>query len=205
MVNLFMARWIYKKEILKIFDGKNFDTEEEMEEYVVQQLPSLLKIKPEQIDRQSITTSFDGTLCNCADIVIRSDDPDFKKALLVIELKLTKSVDKFKNSDYTEPVKQLSKYCQDVRSNYGILLTEETCFIYLYDYVKKDQESLRVETDRIPNIKIIEDRATKDALTDFMVRKGSFKHLYFVLLISSIVGMPLFLILKSLFRVLLGR
>lgn len=200
-----MSKWVYKKEILKIFDGRGFNTEEEMEEYVVQKLPYLLKIKPEQIDRQSITTSFDGKISNCADIVIRSDDPDFKKALLVIELKLTKSVDKFKNGDYTDAVKQLSKYCQDVRANYGILLTEETCFIYLYDYVKKDQESLRVETDRIPNIKIIEDRATREAFIEFVVRKGSLKYTYFIVLSSFLIGYLLTEFLKLIFRVLLGR
>lgn len=200
-----MSKWIYKKEILKIFDGKSFDTEKEMEEYVVQKLPSLLEIKPEQIDRQSITTSFDGKISNCADIVIRSDDPDIKKALLVIELKLTKSVDKFKNSDYTEAVKQLSKYCQDVRASYGVLLTEENCFIYLYDYLKKDQESLRIKTDRIPNIKIIEDRATGDALADFIVRKGSFKYFCFLILSIFAVSLPLYLILRVVFRVLLGK
>lgn len=200
-----MSRWIYKKEILKIFDGKNFNTEKEMEEYVVSKLPSLLKIKPEQIDRQSITTSFDGTLCNCADIVIRSDDPDFKKPLLVIELKLTKSVDKFKNGDYTEAVKQLSKYCQDMRANYGILLTEENCFIYFYNYIRRDQESIRVETDRIPNIKIIEDRATREAFIEFVVRKGSLKYTCFIILSSFLIGYLLTEFLKLIFRVLLGR
>lgn len=200
-----MSKWIYKKEILKIFDGKSFDTEKEMEEYVVQQLPSLLKIKPGQIDRQSITTSFDGKISNCADIVIRSDDPDFKKSLLVIELKLTKSVDKFKNSDYTEAVKQLSKYCQDVRANYGILLTEENCFIYFYDYIRKDQEFLRVDKDRIPNIKIIEDRATREAFIEFVVRKGSLKYTCLIILLSILMGSLITGFLKLIFRVLLVR
>lgn len=199
-----MSKWIYKKEIKDIFDGKSFNTEKEMEEYVVSKLPSLLKIKPEQIDRQSITTSFDGKISNCADIVIRSDDPDFKKALLVIELKLTKSVDKFKNGDYTEAVRQLSKYCQDVRANYGILLTEENCFIYFYNYVRRDQESIRVETDRIPNIKIIEDRATREAFIEFVVRKGSLKYTYLIILLSSLIGLLLTWFLKLIFRVLLG-
>jgi hypothetical protein len=194
-----MSRWIYKKEILEILKGKSFDTEEEMEKYVVSKLPSLLKIKPEQIDQQSVTTSFDGTLCNCADVVIRSDDPDFKKAILVIELKLTKSVDKFKNSDYTEAVKQLHKYCQDVRALYGILLTEETCFIYRYDYLVKDQRGLRVETDRIPNMKRLEDKTTREALFDFVVRKRSFKYVCLLLLTGWFFGVLIMLTFKIIF------
>jgi hypothetical protein len=200
-----MSKWIYKKEILSLIENQKFNSEKEFEEFITPRLVELFKIKPSQIDNQSITTSFDYTLSNCADIVIRSDDSDIKKALLVIELKLTKSIDKFKNGNYTDAVKQLHKYCQDVKTNYGILLTEETCFVYYYDYVKKDQESIRIETDRIPNMKIIEDRATKDALVDFIVRKGSFKHLCFLLLAVFAIGLPVYLILCVVFRVFLGK
>jgi hypothetical protein len=181
-----MSRWIYKKEILNIFEGKNFDTEEEMEKYVVSKLPSLLKIKPEQIDQQSVTTSFDGTLCNCADIVIRTDD-DFKKAILVIELKLTKSVDKFKNSDYTEAVKQLHKYCQDVKSPYGILLTENICFIYKYKYFRYDNEPEREEENRIPNMGKIEDQIALYAFVDFLIHKKSMKYIFYIFLYFFVV------------------
>jgi hypothetical protein len=200
-----MSRWIYKKEILSLIENQKFNSEKEFEEFITPRLVELFKIKPSQIENQSITTSFDYTLSNCADIVIRSDNPDFKKALLVIELKLTKSVDKFKNSDYSDAVKQLHKYCQDVKSPYGILLTEETCFIFYYDYVKKDQESIRVGTDRIPNIKIIEDSATREAFFDFVVRKSSLKYTYLMILSSFLVVSLLTKVLLFIFRVLLGR
>lgn len=199
-----MARWIYEKEILKILEGKNFDTEKEMEEYVTSQLPSLIRVKKEQIDEQSITTSFDKKISNCADIVIRSNDPEIRKALLVIELKLTKSIDKFKDGDYIEAIKQLHKYCQDVKAPYGILLTDKICFIYRYNYLKNDQEFEKVITHRIPNLKIMEDRTTREAFFDFLIRRGALKYLYLFLGLAFVAGILILEILKFTVRVLLG-
>lgn len=183
-----MKRWIYKKEMLSLLEKQKFNSEEEFEAYITPRLVELFNIKPSQIENQSITTSFDGPLSNRADIIVKTDDPDFKKALLVVELKLTKSVEKYKDSNYTGAVKQLHKYCQDEKALYGVLLTDETCFIYVYRYINKNQEFRRVETNRIPNIKRIEERAIREALTDFMVRKGSMKYFLLVIILSFVLG-----------------
>ena len=204
MVNLFMARWIYKKDILKLIENQKFNSEKEFEEFITPRLVELFKIKPNQIKNQATTTSFDYTLSNRADIVVTNDDPNFKKDLLVIELKLAKSVEKYKDSNYTGAVKQLHKYCQDVRSLYGILLTDETCFIYVYRYLNKNQEFRRIETDRIPNMRRIEDRATREVLFDFVIRKGSFKYFLLIIALSYYLGVLSLRILQFVFRVLLG-
>lgn len=182
-----MNRWIYKKEILGLIENQEFDSEKEFEEYITPRLVELFKIKLSQIDNQSITTSFDYTLSNCADIVIRTDD-EFRKAILVIELKLTKSIDKFENSDYTKAVKQLHKYCQDVRSLYGILLTDETCFIYNYRYFQYDDEPERDGENRIPSVKKIENKMLKSDFINFLLHKKSMKYiLYFVVYILIVL------------------
>lgn len=118
-----MARFITKQQILDLVKGQDFETEDNFRNYLAPQLSKLFRIKKDQIDIESDTTSFDKTLSNRVDIVVRTDD-QFRKAILVIELKLTKSVEKFKNGEYEEAVKQLHKYSQDTRAPYGILLTE---------------------------------------------------------------------------------
>lgn len=182
-----MSKWIYKKEILSLLESQKFNSEKEFEEYITPKLVKLFNIKLSQIKNQPKTTSFDYTLSNCADIVVRSDD-DFKKAILVIELKLTKSVDKFKNGDYIDAVKQLHKYCQDVRSLYGILLTDETCFIYNYKYFRYDDKPERDGENRIPNVKKIEEQMALHALADLLIHKKSIKFfIYFFIYILIVM------------------
>lgn len=118
-----MNHWITKRQILELVKDKNFESEDEFRGYLAPQLSKLFGIKNDQIDTESDTTSFDKTLSNRVDIVIRTDDR-FRKAILVIELKLTRSVEKYKDGEYEEAVKQLHKYSQDTRATYGILLTE---------------------------------------------------------------------------------
>lgn len=175
-----MNRWIYKKEILGLIENQKFNSEKEFEEFITPRLVELFKIKPSQIKNQAITTSFDYTLSNCADIVIRTDD-EFKKVILVIELKLTKSVDKFENGDYSKAVKQLHKYCQDVRSLYGILLTDETCFFYNYRYFRYDDKPERNEENRIPNIKKIESKRMWSTFVNFLLYKNSINYVLLAL------------------------
>lgn len=175
---------------------KYYLEQKEFEEYISPRLVELFKIKPSQIKNQAITTSFDYTLSNCADIVIRTDDPDFKKALLVIELKLSKSIDKFENGDYSKAVKQLHKYCQDVRSLYGILLTDETCFIYNYRYFRYDDKPERDVENRIPNIKKIESERMWSKLVEFFLYKKSMK---FISILGGIANILLLLFILLFF------
>jgi len=179
-----MKKWILKNDILELIKGKKFESEKEFEEYITPLLIELFEIKPSQIGNQVTTTSFDYTLSNCADIVVRTDD-EFKKVILVIELKLTKSIDRFENGDYEKAAKQLHKYCQDLRSLYGILLTDETCFFYNYKYFRYDNEPERDGENRIPNVKKIESKMMWNTLIDFFLYKKVMK-------IFSVVGVFLY-------------
>jgi len=170
-----MNRYISKQQILDLFKGKNFKSEDEFRDYLTPQLSKLFRIKKDQIDIESDTTSFDKTLSNRVDIIVRTDD-QFRKAILVIELKLTSSVEKFKNGDYEEAVKQLYKYSQDTRAPYGILLTEVSCAIFKNKYFSYNQVPKRVPTDKLPSIDKIEDEMAIYALLDFFLYKKSMKY-----------------------------
>lgn len=174
-----MSKVITKQQILKLVENKNFNSEKELEEYIIPCLVKLFGIKSSQIDRQSITTSFDYTLSNCADIVIRTDD-NFKKAMLVIELKLSKSIEKYKNGNYEEPIKQLSKYCQDVRAPYGILLTDINCHVFENKYFFIRQSQKRIPKDELPNINKIEKKMTFNYFIEFVFCKYSLNYLLLI-------------------------
>jgi len=182
-----MNRWITKQQILDLFKDKNFESEDEFRNYLAPQLSKLFRIKKDQIDIESDTTSFDKTLSNRVDIVVRTDD-QFRKAILVIELKLTNSVEKFKNGDYEEAVKQLHKYSQDTRAPYGILLTEVSCAIFKNKYFSYNQVPKRIPTDKLPSIDKIEDEMAIYALLDFLLYKKSMKYILIItFLITTLV------------------
>lgn len=170
-----MNRWITKQQILDLFRDKNFESEDEFRDFLAPQLSKLFGVKNDQIDTEADTTSFDKTLSNRVDIVIRTDDR-FRKAILVIELKLTKSVEKYKDGEYEEAVKQLHKYSQDTRAPYGILLTEISCAIFKNKYFSYNQTPKRVSTDKLPVIDKIEDQMAIYALLDFLLYKKSMKY-----------------------------
>ncbi len=197
-----MSEIITKQQLLWLIGDGHFKSEKEFEEYVISRLIKLLKIKPSQIDRQSITTSFDYSLSNCADIVVRTDD-NFERAMIVIELKLSRNIEKYKEGIYEESIKQLNKYCQDIRAPYGILLTDIGCHVFENKYFFKDQKWKRVESDCLPDIKTIEKRMTFNALIDFVFRKYSEKYVVRFLVGFIIFGLLInYFILK--FGILLG-
>ncbi len=176
-----MKRWITKHEILDLVKGKTFNSEDEFRDYIAPKIALLFKVKDNQISTEPETTSFDGTLSNRADIVVQTDD-NFHKALVVIELKLVKSIEKFYGGSYEAPRKQLHKYCQDTRAPFGILLTEESCFIYKNKYFSYNQIPKRELADRIPCIEKIEDIVAFYALIDFLLYKKSSKYLLWIFL-----------------------
>jgi hypothetical protein len=176
-----MNRWIAKQQILNLIKDKSFASEDDFRDHLSPRLATLFGVKSSQVDVEANTTSFDRTLSNRVDIVVRTDD-NFRKAIVVIELKLTKSVEKFKNGDYQEAVKQLHKYSQDTRAPYGILLTEVSCAIYKNKYFSYDQKPKREKTDRIPSIDRMEDTMALYALFDFLLYKKSVKYALILLL-----------------------
>jgi hypothetical protein len=172
-----MSKWITKTQIKEFVKDKKFKSEKEFEEKVIPYLAKLFKVKLSQIDNQSITTSFDRTLSNCADIIITTDDK-FEKAIVVIELKLARNIEKYHGGNYDSAKKQLDKYCQDTRAPYGILLTDETCFVFRYKYFVYNEIPERTEGDKLPNIRRIEDRMALDSFLDFVLHKKSLKYIY---------------------------
>jgi len=189
--------WITKKQILELIKVKTFKTEDEFRDYLAPQLVKLFGIKESQVEVESKTTSFDQTLSNRCDIVIRTDDA-FRKAIIVIELKLARNIEIFEKGDYENARKQLHKYSQDTRAPYGILLTEEDCFIYKNKYFSYDQKPKREQADKIPPINKIEDKMALYALLDFLLYKKSMK--YLVLLIFILI--TLYLINKYIIDIL---
>lgn len=187
-----MNKPITKQEILNLAKDQNFNTEDEFRDYLVPRLAKLFKVKESQVEKESITTSFDYTLSNRADIIIRTDGDNFKKAFIVFELKLSKNVDKFNDGDYTEADKQLKKYCQDVRAPYGILLTENFCAIYRNKYFSYDQEPKRVEENKLPSVNKIEDIMAKEAFLDAWLHNKSGKYMLlitlFLFVLLTIIG-----------------
>ena len=180
-----MAKWITKQDILSLTKGKHFKSEDEFRDFLAPQLVKLLGVKSSQIVTEPETTSFDATLSNRADIVVRTDD-QFRKAIIVFELKLRNSIEKFKNGDYVEADKQLHKYCQDTRAPYGVLLTEEFCAIYKNKYFSYDQKPTREKTNRIPTIDKIEDIMAFYALLDLLLYKKSMKYIFSIIIGGAI-------------------
>lgn len=187
-----MAKVITKKQLLDLVKDKSFKTEDEFRDYLAPLLVKLFKVKENQVETEPVTTSFDHTLSNRADIIIKTDGDIFKKAFIVFELKLSKSLEQFKNGDYTEADKQLKKYCQDVRAPYGVLLTEDFCAIYRNKYYSYDQEPKRVEENKLPSISQIEDILVKEALLNAWTHNKSYKYILliflFVFILQIIIG-----------------
>ncbi len=196
-----MSKSITKEQILDLIKGYNFRTEEEMEKYVVSKLPKLLEIKESQIERQFYTTNFDGRCSNRADIIIRSDDEI--KVLLVIELKLSKSLEKYNDGNYEDSVKQLYKYAQDVRAPFGLLLTDISCHIFENRFYIKGRNYKRSDNDILPTIKELEKRVTFNCFIDFLICKYSLKYNLFIIFAYLLIVL-FFIIFSTFFSHLLS-
>lgn len=203
-----MNKSITKQQILELTKGQNFKTEDEFRTYIVPRLTTLFKVKESQIDQEASTTSFDYKLSNRADILIKTDDT-LPKVLIVIELKLSNSVEGYKGGDYEEAIKQLHKYSQDTRAPYGILLTDISCAIYRNKYFSYNQKPKRELEDKLPLIEKIEDRMAFYALLDFLLYKKSLKYVLlsiiflfifttFFSFISKFLGLGISIILEFL-------
>jgi len=132
-----------KKEFLEIFKKKIFASEESMERYFVETIPAILRVSEQRVLKQVPTTSFEGKQSNICDVVVLSKTQR-KQVIIVFELKLDKNVKKY--SDYETAKKQLHKYCQDLNSPYGILLSETKCIIFHYEYDGSELQHIEIQS-----------------------------------------------------------
>jgi len=191
-----MSQVLTNTDFQNLVTNKEYKSEEEFEKEIISKLPALLKILPNQIKNQVTTTSFDKTLSNCADLIVSSNE-EIPHVLLVVELKLDRMVESFHHGDYLDAVKQLHKYCQDVRSPYGILLTESICIIYDYKYYKVGYKPEKIQ--QIPYPIKIEDIVTRRSILEFVGHRHSSKDVYLFIIIVLILNAIGFLI-KSLIQ-----
>ena len=103
-------------------------------------------------------------------------------------------IEKFHQSDYVNAVKQLHKYCQDVHSPFGILLTETTCIFYDHKHYLLHYKPEIVP--KIPYPKFLEDIVTKRSFFEFAGHKSSLK--YTLITIYLFIG--LFLITSLIWK-----
>lgn len=182
-----MKIFFTKKDFLDLLKGRDFISEEELQKLVMESLPELLGVKTSQIEIESNTTSFDGTLSNRADILINTDS-ELPRVLVVIECKLHKSVAFYNDENYTEAVKQLHKYCQDVRAPYGIVLSDTFCAIYSYKYWRYNMLPERISEDKIPDLRKIENEIALRSLGEVVTHPKAEKYIYLGFLIIYAIG-----------------
>jgi len=180
-----MDRFLTKKDFRFLVEKREYKSEEELESVVIQKLPRLLNVKPSQVTNQFCTTGFDGTLSNCADIVVKSNE-DVPHPLIVIELKLDKNIKQYHGENYTEAEKQLRKYCQDIRASYGIILTDNYCLMYRFDYLAP--ESTRERIEKIPFPEEIDKEMGLLKLRDTIVHTYGYKYSLTIIFALLYVG-----------------
>lgn len=182
-----MKKYIYTKDFLALLEGGKFEREEEIRDLLAKKLPGFLKVKKEQVLVEPITTSFDYTLSNRADILIKTEG-EFDKVILVIECKLDESVARFNGENYTDATKQLHKYCQDVRSLYGVLLSDKFCAIWKYKYFQYNREPERLKENKIPEINKIMEEMALTSVMDVVAHPKTIKYVYFLFIFAFALG-----------------
>ena len=119
--------------LLNLIKGQNFKTEKDMSLFFKRYLPPFFGINDARVIAELRTTGHDSTLSNLTDLVIL-DNINRDQVLVTFEFKLHKSIVNFQRNQYENAEKQLHKYCQDLKSPYGILLSEKICKIYHYTF-----------------------------------------------------------------------
>lgn len=172
---------------MELLENRKFNEEAEIRDLVTEKLPALLKVDKDQVKTEHLTTSFDYTLSNTADIFVKTPG-EFNKVMLVIECKLDKSIEIFKGGSYVDATRQLHKYCQDVRAPYGILLSDKFCGIWHYRYFEYDKEPERIEENKIPEVrKIIEEMALA-SMMDVVAHPKTKKYMYLLVISAYALG-----------------
>jgi len=180
-------KFIHSKDFLELLENRKFNEEAEIRDLVTEKLPALLKVDKDQVKTEHLTTSFDYTLSNTADIFVKTPG-EFNKVMLVIECKLDKSIEIFKGGSYVDATRQLHKYCQDVRAPYGILLSDKFCGIWHYRYFEYDKEPERIEENKIPEVrKIIEEMALA-SMMDVVAHPKTKKYMYLLVISAYALG-----------------
>ncbi|MDO8508009.1 MAG: hypothetical protein Q7S53_05605 [bacterium] len=153
---------------LNLFQGKDYSTEEELENDFKGKITGLFNISSQRLKSQHLTTSFDKRLSNKSDVIIwGEDDPDL--ALVIFELKIEKSIRQFKKGSYEDAKKQLHLYCQDMRAAYGVLLSEKKCWIFRYDY--RGSKTSHTEVKILPLLNQIENEMTASVSEEVDLRR----------------------------------
>lgn len=191
-LQLIMNKSISREEIMALVEKKDFDNEKEFEEYMILRLKNLFRVEEKQINYEITTTPFEYKGSKRADIVIRSKDT-FGRILIVIELKLERSIQKFHDDSWESAVKQLHEYSQDVRATYGILMTEEKCLIYRYRWYM-DKQDFQNHPSSIPNIRKVEEQAIRSGFLEALLHERSQKYLYLFAIILVLMGESVYLI-----------
>jgi len=155
-----MLNNLNRLHFLNLVNKRKYNTEDEIEQYCFENLSNLLNIDKLRIKRQKLTTPFDFTLSNRGDLFIYSEN-DSDQIIVVFEIKLDSSIIRFDNGSYVNATKQLHKYCQDVNSPYGILLSDKQCFIYEYKYNGSTVNPISINS--LPPIEEIEKELIKNA------------------------------------------
>lgn len=177
-----MPKFLTKQDFLSLVTKKKYNTEEEFENDIKSKLPTLLDVDKEQVTNQFYTLGFDGPQHNRADIVIKSKE-EVPHALIVIELKIDRFIDKFDQENFTRAANQLRKYCQNIKALYGVILTEEKCLMYKFNY--RQLGSWRDEVSQIPFPDKIDKEHAREAMIDAILHRSNFN--YFLVAICSLI------------------
>ncbi len=188
---------IYKKELVSIISKDGYIKEVDFQNDLIKKLVDLLKVKPNQINSEKTTTPFDWKLSERADIVISSTEK-FKQTLVVFELKLSGSVNKYQKGDYSEVIKKLHKYCQDLKSPFGVLLVDNgLCQIFKYSH--RILPSKPTEITELPNLNKIEEDLGLEAVKSAIFHPRSDKYILGTIFIFGILYISIFFIYRLLF------
>ncbi|MEI8060902.1 MAG: hypothetical protein WCG99_01245 [Candidatus Berkelbacteria bacterium] len=115
---------LQESNFIKMFGGRTFSSEEEMEAFVVAKLPSILEVGDGFVVQQDYATGTSGLHSKRADIVIKNSRGDI---LVVFELKRSYWL---RFGDQRNNAKQqLMDYCQRFGAPYGVILSEKYCYI----------------------------------------------------------------------------
>ncbi|QGY44830.1 hypothetical protein GM418_14485 [Maribellus comscasis] len=141
----------YSEDFLGILKDKQFSSEDELRDYLEDQLPKKLNISASLIVKeQTLTAGGGGYFSERADLVILNQNRD---PIVIIELK-KKLTD---GSSKTAAIRQLKNYCQRAGVAYGIVLAPNYCRIFQFH-----GERATSEENYLPELSTIKRPEEKD-------------------------------------------
>lgn len=138
--------------------ASDFVDEDGFNRIMLSRLPKLLNSTGQAFKPEHTTTQELGKASARADIVVFSEvEPD--QAIIIFELKLSRSVNTFESGSYETAERQLNNYAQDCRALYGVLISETECRIYKYKYDRSNTSFSRISI--LPTMQQIESELAK--------------------------------------------